>query len=316
VLEKSVTLCLPNGFCAGVERAVKMVELALERFGAPLYVHHEIVHNRYVVDQFRDQGVVFVDDLALVPSGSKLIFSAHGVSPEVRKKAEQAQLEVLDATCPLVTKVHIEAIRFARMGYRIFLIGHRDHVEVVGTLGESPEAIVVIEPRKPEEIAAQVAALPDERPRPMVYLTQTTLNVDDCLAVVRALRERFPELESPPKDDICYATTNRQEAVKALAPKVDFFLVLGSGNSSNSKRLVEVARQCGCEAELFENLEQVKAFDWSPWGPLGVTAGASTPDHFVQAVLAYLATETFVRRPDFLYAEEDVVFKMPRGLGV
>ena len=310
-MEKKIILCRPNGFCAGVERAIKIVDLALDVYGAPIYVNHEIVHNRFVVQMLARKGAVFVDDLEEVPPGSRLIYSAHGVSPEVRAKAKSRRLRELDATCPLVTKVHMEAVRFARKGYHIFLIGHANHVEVVGTHGEVPESITIVEPHSGPQLRQQIAQLPKPPGEKLIYLTQTTLNVDDCMAVVALLRERFPTLEGPPNDDICYATTNRQHAVKAIAADLDFFVVVGSPTSSNSKRLVEVARESGCPAQLFENAEALKQKSLRDIQRIGITAGASTPDVLVQEIIAYLQTRGFPQAETYHHVAENIHFTLP-----
>ena len=310
-MDKKVILCKPNGFCAGVDRAIKIVDLALDAYGAPIYVNHEIVHNQYVVNTLARKGAIFVDDLDEVPRGARLIYSAHGVSPEVREKARSRELRELDATCPLVTKVHMEAVRFARKGYHIFLIGHANHVEVIGTRGEVPEAITVVEPLRGEALEQYINDMPEPPGDKLIYLTQTTLNVDDCLAVVAALQRRFPSLVGPPNDDICYATTNRQNAVKAVADKVDFFIVVGSPTSSNSKRLVEVAREGGCRSGLFQDADELKDLDLGDIRQIGITAGASTPDLLVQNVISYLAGQGFVRFEEYDHIEEDMHFSVP-----
>ena len=311
-MTKTITICRPNGFCAGVERAIKIVDLALEAYGAPIYVNHEIVHNQHVVEELAQKGAIFVDDLDAVPRGSRLIFSAHGVSPEVRQKAVARQLDEIDATCPLVTKVHLEAIRYAKRGYHIFLIGHSNHVEVVGTFGEVPNHITVVEPLTGRELDAHVQDLQDPGPGPLVYLTQTTLNVDDCLTVVNALKKRFSHLEAPPKDDICYATSNRQNAVKAVAPLVDFFIVVGSPTSSNSRRLVEVALSLGCRAELVPSVAQLADIDLNEFQHIGVTAGASTPDVLVQGIIGQLSELGFGDVKEAEFVEEHMSFSLPK----
>lgn len=311
-MTKTITICRPNGFCAGVERAIKIVDLALDAYGAPIYVNHEIVHNQHVVDELAAKGAVFVDDLDDVPTGAKLIYSAHGVSPEVRFKAQTRQLQEIDATCPLVTKVHLEALRFARRGYHIFLIGHSNHVEVIGTYGEVPDHITIVEPLTGKAMDQLVEELPDPANDKMVYLTQTTLNVDDCLAVVEALKKRFPLIEAPPKDDICYATSNRQNAVKAVAPHVDFFIVVGSPSSSNSKRLVEVARSLECRAELVPSASQLDTVNLDGVSHVGITAGASTPDILVQGIINALKQRGFNKVLNSEFVEENMSFSLPR----
>ncbi|PIE02480.1 MAG: 4-hydroxy-3-methylbut-2-enyl diphosphate reductase [Acidobacteria bacterium] len=312
--EKKMILCVPHGFCAGVDRAVKMVELALEAYGTPLYVHHEIVHNEVVVNGLREKGVVFVNSIDDVPGNSRLIFSAHGVPPGVRRQAEELNLKTLDATCPLVTKVHLEAIRYAKKGYHIFLIGHKKHVEVQGTYGEAPESITIVEPANENSLKKNIARLTIPENHQLIYLTQTTLSVHDCNRVVQALKNRFPALTAPPKDDICYATTNRQNAVKATCSKVDFFVVIGSENSSNSRRLVEVALNEGVAAELFQNVEQLASRDWTSIVRIGVTAGASTPAVVINQIINFLQELGFDRESDMIYAEEKKMFSIPRDL--
>ncbi|MCB1042375.1 MAG: 4-hydroxy-3-methylbut-2-enyl diphosphate reductase [Acidobacteria bacterium] len=311
-MTKTITICRPNGFCAGVERAIKIVDLALEAYGAPIYVNHEIVHNQHVVDDLASKGAVFVDDLNDVPMGAKLIYSAHGVSPEVREKATTRGLEEIDATCPLVTKVHLEAIRFAKKGYHIFLIGHANHVEVIGTYGEVPDHITIVEPVDGPQLQAQIQALPQPEGEKTIYLTQTTLNVDDCMTVVKALKHRFPNLESPPKDDICYATSNRQNAVKAVAPHVDYFIVVGSPTSSNSRRLVEVARSLGCNADLIPSAAEMDSIDLKQVQHIGITAGASTPDILVQGIIHKLKQAGFSEVKESEFVEENMSFSLPK----
>lgn len=310
-MPKKIILCKPNGFCAGVERAIKIVDLALDAYGAPIYVNHEIVHNQYVVETLAAKGAIFVDHLDEVPKGERLIYSAHGVSPAVRQLAQQRRLRELDATCPLVTKVHMEALRFARKGYHIFLIGHANHVEVEGTYGEVPESMTIVEPLKGEALKAHVDSLPDPGNDHLIYLTQTTLNVDDCLQVVAALKKRFPTLIGPPKDDICYATTNRQDAVKAVAGKADFFIVVGSPTSSNSKRLVEVARDAGCPAQLFPDVTHLDQFDFATMNTIGISAGASTPDILIQAIIERLKSMGFEGVEDYHHVHESMSFAVP-----
>ena len=250
-----IILASPRGFCAGVNMAVESLELAIESFGPPVYVYHEIVHNKYVVESFRDKGAVFVDELSEVPEGSNLLFSAHGVSPQIRKVAKERQLFAIDATCPLVTKVHLEAIRFAKEGKTIVLIGHEGHDEVIGTMGEAPHAIKLVE--TPED----VDQLEVDNENELAYLTQTTLSVDDANRIIDRLRERFPNIQAPPKEDICYATQNRQEAVRILAQEVDVVIVLGSQNSSNSQRLRELGADYGIPAHLVDGPDDLQA-DW------------------------------------------------------
>jgi 4-hydroxy-3-methylbut-2-enyl diphosphate reductase len=298
----------PRGFCAGVDRAIDVVEIALQVYGPPVYVRHEIVHNRHVVEDLRRKGAVFTDDLADVPRGAIVIFSAHGVSPAVRREAAERGLKTLDATCPLVTKVHLEALRYAKEGFAIVLVGHRHHVEVQGTLGEAPEAIVVV------ESVAEAEALELQDPAKVAYITQTTLSVDDCRAIVDTLKRRLPAIREPAKDDICYATQNRQNAVKELARRCRVVLVVGAPASSNANRLVEVARNLGARAYLIESPEDVRAEWLEPGAPVGVTAGASTPEDVVQACVARLQELGGYRVEPFLLVEERVMFPLPGEL--
>jgi 4-hydroxy-3-methylbut-2-enyl diphosphate reductase len=302
----TIHLAGPRGFCAGVDRAIDIVEMALEVFGAPIYVRHEIVHNRHVVEALRAKGAVFVDELADVPSGSHVIFSAHGVSPAVRKEAVTRGLRAMDATCPLVTKVHLEALRYAKRGYTIVLVGHRHHVEVQGTLGEAPEHIVVVED------VAEAETLEVQDPGKIAYITQTTLSMDDCRAIVAVLRRRFPKIEEPTKDDICYATQNRQNAVKELAKRAGVVLVVGAPASSNANRLVEVAAQHGSTAYLIESPEDIRE-EWIH-GDVGITAGASSPEHVVQGCVERVAAMGDYRVEEFRLVEERVMFPLPGDL--
>ena len=271
-----IILANPRGFCAGVNMAIESLERALELFGSPLYVYHEIVHNRPVVERFRARGVVFVDDIAEVPHGATVLYSAHGVAPELRAAAERRHLRAIDATCPLVTKVHLEAVRFAGEGYTICLIGHEGHDEVIGTTGEAPENIVLV------ENAADVERLHFPAGTKLAYLTQTTLSVDDAEVIIRALRRRYPQIVGPSRDDICYATQNRQEAVKDLATEADVVVVLGSQNSSNSMRLAEIAQGAGKRAYLVDRVAELPE-DWATGAQtVLVTAGASAPEDVVE----------------------------------
>lgn len=298
----------PRGFCAGVIRAIEIVRLALQRLGRPVYVRREIVHNSYVVADLAAQGAIFVDHLDEVPEGAVLVFSAHGVSPEVRREADRRRLRVIDATCPLVTKVHLEAIRYAREGYTIVLVGHRDHDEVVGTLGEAPQAIRVI------SSVGEVEALEVPDPRRVVYLTQTTLSTDDTREIVGRLRERFPAIAAPPDPDICYATQNRQTAVKLIASRVDLILVVGARNSSNSNRLVEVAERAGARAHLIGSARDIRP-EWLALRPrIAVTAGASTPEVLVSDVVEHLRAHGCARVEELEVVHEDVRFSLPREL--
>ncbi|MGB6875506.1 MAG: 4-hydroxy-3-methylbut-2-enyl diphosphate reductase [Candidatus Acidiferrales bacterium] len=298
----------PRGFCAGVVRAVDIVELALEAYGAPVYVHHEIVHNRYVVDQLRQRGAIFVEAIAEVPIGAVLVFSAHGVPPRVREEATERQLRVIDATCPLVTKVHLEARKFAREGRTLILIGHRDHQEIVGTSGEAPLQTVVV------GSVEEVDKLEMEDPERLAYLTQTTLSLYDTQEIVSRLRQRFPKILGPASDDICYATQNRQEAVEALTREVDMILVVGSANSSNSNRLVEVAQRAGVAARLIEDGNDLKPAWFEDISRLGLTAGASAPEILVEQVSQRLANFGFTDQRDLDLIREDVRFTLPPEL--
>jgi 4-hydroxy-3-methylbut-2-enyl diphosphate reductase len=298
----------PRGFCAGVVRAIDVVRIALENLGPPIYVRKEIVHNRHVVSELAAQGAIFVDDLADVPSGAVVVFSAHGVSPAVRSEASARHLRVIDATCPLVTKVHLEAVRYVREGYMVILIGHRDHDEVVGTLGEAPGMIQLIS--SVDEVETVVA--PD--PHRVAYLTQTTLSVDDTRDVIDRLRIRFPALVGPGDQDICYATQNRQTAVKVIAARAQVILVVGARNSSNSNRLVEVAERAGTRAYLIESVNDVQPEWLAGCTRIGVTAGASTPDHLVTEVLEHLHRRGEFVAEHLTVVEEDVRFTLPREL--
>jgi 4-hydroxy-3-methylbut-2-enyl diphosphate reductase len=302
-----IVLAGPRGFCAGVERAIDIVELALEVCPPPVYVRREIVHNRHVVETLRAKGAIFVDELHEVPDDATVIFSAHGVSPAVREDAARRGLHVIDATCPLVTKVHLEAIRYAREDYSIVLIGHEDHDEVIGTLGEAPKRIHVI------ANAAAVATMEVPNPEKVAYLTQTTLSVDDTRDVIEALRRRFPRIVGPSRDDICYATQNRQAAVKTMAVDVDVVLVIGAANSSNANRLVEVAQSAGTQAYLINDVGDVRPEWLAHARRVGVTAGASTPEVLVtQTVDALRAAGAAVREVHVV--EEDVRFALPSEL--
>jgi 4-hydroxy-3-methylbut-2-en-1-yl diphosphate reductase len=306
--EKKVILLKPRGFCAGVVRAIDVVKIALDLYGSPIYVRKEIVHNRHVVDQLREAGAVFVEELDEVPEGARVIFSAHGVAPAVRAQARERRLRVIDATCPLVTKVHLEATRFARQGYTIVLIGHRDHDEVIGTLGEAPANTVLV------SNPADVDRLNPPDPERMVYLTQTTLSLDETRDIVARLKERFPAIVGPPAQDICYATENRQLAVKAAAPLCDVLLVVGSQNSSNSKRLVEVSKNNGVPAYLVDDSSQVNAAWIEGASTVALTAGASAPENLVEDLIAYLKARGFDRLEEMHLKEEDVRFTLPTQL--
>jgi len=305
-----IILANPRGFCAGVNMAIESLEQALKLFGTPLYVFHEIVHNRHVVERFRDRGVVFVDTLEEVPEGAHLLYSAHGVAPSIRQTAAQRRLHAIDATCPLVTKVHLEAVRFAREGYTILLIGHGGHDEVIGTMGEAPANIRLV------ENAAAVDALELPADARVAYLTQTTLSVDDAEVVIGALRRRFPHIVGPARDDICYATQNRQEAVKELVPEADVVLVLGSQNSSNSQRLAELARSMGKSAYLIDAVNEIKDSWFRETQTVVITAGASAPEEVVQECIAYLQYHHGATVESRTVREEHVSFPLPRELRV
>ncbi len=303
-----VLLANPRGFCAGVNMAIEALELALESCPPPIYVFHEIVHNKYVVDSFRARGVVFVDEVDEVPTGATLLFSAHGISPEVRAAARARKLQAIDATCPLVTKVHLEAIKYSKLGYTIFLIGHDGHDEVIGTMGEAPEAIVLVE----DEAAIDQLEVADETK--LAYLTQTTLSVDDAGRIIRRLREKFPTINAPPKDDICYATQNRQEAVARLAGEADIVLVLGSQNSSNSQRLAELGRQSGRPAYLIDGAADIDPRWLDDCETVLVTAGASAPEVVVEECLDWLREHHGATVEVRSIRQEDVTFPLPREL--
>jgi 4-hydroxy-3-methylbut-2-en-1-yl diphosphate reductase len=303
-----VLLASPRGFCAGVNMAIESLELALEALEPPIYVYHEIVHNKWVVEHFRARGVTFIDDLAAAPTGATLLFSAHGVSPEVRRVARERNLQAIDATCPLVTKVHLEAIKYAQAGFTILLIGHEGHDEVIGTMGEAPEAIILVE--KPEDVAALQVA--DERK--VAYLTQTTLSVDDANRIIERLKQRFPHIAAPPKDDICYATQNRQEAVSILAREADLAIVLGSQNSSNSQRLAELARERGIPAYLVDGPADLKPEWFNGVNTVVVTAGASAPEQVVDQCLEWLRDRFGATVEPRSIRQESVSFPLPREL--
>ena len=303
-----IVLARPRGFCAGVDRAIAIVERALEKFGAPVYVKHAIVHNRTVVDRLAKLGAVFVEELDDVPEGAQVIFSAHGVPPEAHDRARDRSLSVVDATCPLVTKVHMEAQRFSREDRKIFLIGHREHVEVIGTRGEAPQNIVVIGSREEAE-NVQVSD-----PKQVAYLTQTTLSMDDTREILDVLERRFPALKGPGKEDICYATQNRQNAVRKLTEITDLVLVVGSENSSNSNRLVEVARIGGTPAYLVESFRMVDPRWLEGVSCVGITAGASAPEDVVQDLVASLESMTHASIREVEVVAENVSFPMPVSL--
>jgi 4-hydroxy-3-methylbut-2-enyl diphosphate reductase len=303
-----IVVASPRGFCAGVSYAIDIVNLVLERHGPPVYVRHEIVHNRYVVEELRRKGARFIDDLDDAPAGSLLIFSAHGVSPAVRRQAEERCLRVIDATCPLVTKVHLEALRYARDGYSILLIGHRGHVEVEGTLGHAPEQIQLVETVADVE---RIAVADADR---VAVVTQTTLSVDDTRDIIDAIRRRFPKVCTPKKDDICYATQNRQTAVKELARQTGLVLVLGSPTSSNANRLAEVARNQGTSSRLIEDADDIEPSWLRGVAAIGLTAGASTPETLVAETIARLRRLGCGPVRDLVTAEEHITFPLPREL--
>jgi 4-hydroxy-3-methylbut-2-enyl diphosphate reductase len=288
--------------------AIECLERALEFFGPPLYVYHEIVHNKFVVDKFRRLGTVFVESLDEVPEGSPLLYSAHGVSPQIRDQARRRRLVAIDATCPLVIKVHLEAIRYANEGYTIILIGHEGHDEVIGTMGEAPHQMILV------ETAADVANLSVRDHAKVAYLTQTTLSVDDANIVIAALRKRFPRIANPPKDDICYATQNRQEAVRELAAQADLVMVLGSQNSSNSRRLAEIANVLGKPAHLIDGVREIREEWFRGVGTVLITAGASAPEEVVQECIDYLQREFGARIREETIREESVHFPLPKSL--
>ena len=308
----TILLASPRGFCAGVDRAIQIVEVALEKYGAPVYVRHEIVHNRFVVEGLEAKGAVFVDELNEIPDNVPVVFSAHGVPKAVPAEAERRKMFYLDATCPLVSKVHIEAERHHEQGRQVILIGHAGHPEVVGTMGQLPEGSVIL-----VENVADVGRIEVLDPGNLAYVTQTTLSLDDTAAIVAALQARFPAISKPRKEDICYATTNRQQAVKAIAPRADMVLVVGAPNSSNSMRLVEVARTHGCERAML--VQRASDIDWEALEDvrvLGVTAGASAPDILIQEVLQGARDRFDVTIEEVTLTREDVVFKLPRILTV
>ncbi len=304
-----ILLAKPRGFCAGVERAIEIVERALEQFGAPIYVRHEIVHNKTVVDDLRAKGAVFVEGLSEVPPGNTVIFSAHGVSKQVRAEAERRGLKVFDATCPLVTKVHMEVARMLRAGFEIVMIGHRGHPEAEGTMGQSERGMYLV------ETVADVTRLDVQHPGKLAFVTQTTLSVDDANSIVAALKARFPAIRGPKKDDICYATQNRQDAVKLMAPQCDVVIVVGSPNSSNSNRLREVAEHIGARAYMVDRAADLRPEWLAGKRRIGVTAGASAPEVLVSELIARLKAlgAGEVRALDGI--TERVVFSLPRGLG-
>jgi 4-hydroxy-3-methylbut-2-en-1-yl diphosphate reductase len=306
--KRKVVLASPRGFCAGVVRAIDIVNFALEAYGQPIYVRREIVHNKYVVNELRQKGIIFVNELDEAPVGGRVIFSAHGVAPEIRAAAKARRLKVIDATCPLVTKVHREAVKYARLGYAIVLIGHSDHDEVIGTLGEAPEAITVLD----DENDIDQLAIPD--PTHIVYLTQTTLSLNDTRHIVDKLRRKFPSIVAPGSEDICYATQNRQSAVLELTKKTELILVVGSANSSNSCRLVEVAQSAGTPAHLIDNIEDIQPSWLTGVKSIGLTAGASAPEGLVERVVHYLNDLGYPDVDTTIGTVEHVEFSLPPEL--
>lgn len=309
-MDKEVLLAQPRGFCAGVDRAIEIVERALAEFGAPIYVRHEIVHNAYVVADLRSKGAIFIEELQDVPAGNTVIFSAHGVSKAVQTEAEQRGLRVFDATCPLVTKVHVEVAKMRREGREIIMIGHDGHPEVEGTMGQAEEGMFLV------ETCEDVDKLDVKDPDRLAYVSQTTLSIDDTAEIIAALKRKFPNIAEPKKGDICYATTNRQEAVKFMAPQVELVIVVGSPNSSNSNRLREVAEKKGVAAYMVDNAEQINPVWLEGKSRIGVTAGASAPEILVQAVIDRLKQYGAKSVRPLSGVEENVTFPMPKGLSV
>lgn len=303
--DKTLLLLKPRGFCAGVVRAIDIVRIALEAFGPPIYVRKEIVHNRFVVEELQAKGAIFVDNVDEVPNGERVIYSAHGVSPEVRDSSEARGLRVIDATCPLVTKVHVEAVKFAKEGYSLILIGHHDHDEVIGTLGEAPLVTQVV--GSPEQVDSLSVPDPDR----VAYLTQTTLSLDETKDIIAALREKFPNIKGPAAQDICYATENRQVAVKQVASDADLLLVVGSDNSSNSNRLVEVARNLGTSSHLINSFRNIRPEWLENVKTIALTAGASAPECLVEEVVKFLGTKGFENVQEVEVMPENVRFGLP-----
>jgi 4-hydroxy-3-methylbut-2-enyl diphosphate reductase len=307
-MQQTILLANPRGFCAGVDRAIAIVEQALKKFGAPIYVRHEVVHNKFVVDNLKAKGAIFIEDLSEAPIGSTLIYSAHGVPLSVRKEAEQRSLNVFDATCPLVTKVHVEVKKMREAGQEIIMIGHKGHPEVEGTMGQSPDGMYLVDD------ASEVASLEVHNPDNLAYVTQTTLSVDDAARVVNALKARFPNIHGPKKDDICYATQNRQDAVKKLATECDLVIVVGSPNSSNSNRLREVAANAGIASYMVDNARELQANWLQGKQRIGVTAGASAPDVLVQGVIDRLKALGADSISTLDGIAENVNFPLPKAL--
>jgi 4-hydroxy-3-methylbut-2-enyl diphosphate reductase len=306
---KKIILLTPRGFCAGVVRAVDVVKIALNLYGAPIYVRKEIVHNRHVVDELRGAGAIFVEELTEVPVGARVIFSAHGVSPAVRQEARDRQLQVIDATCPLVTKVHLEAVKFAKKGFTIVLIGHKDHDEVIGTLGEAPQSTALV------STVADVDRLEVKDPERVSYITQTTLSLDETSEIVERLTQKYPKIQGPAAQDICYATENRQVAVKAVVPLCQTLLVVGSQNSSNSRRLVEVCEKMGVPAYLIDDMSEVRDEWLEGVDRVALTAGASAPENLVQELIESLRERGYDELEEMEIKEEDVRFNLPSELG-
>ncbi len=304
----SLILISPHGFCAGVERAVQMAEAMLRKFPKPVYCLKQIVHNRQIIEDLQSKGMVFVQDIREIPRGATVLFSAHGIPPAIREAARELGLKTVDATCPFVTKVHQEVKRFAAQGYSILLIGHHQHDEIIGVAGEAPGQITVISTAED----ARSVHVPD--PGKVAVLTQTTLSMDEVAHVMELLRERFPHLKTPPESDICYATRNRQQAVRLFARQADAVVVLGAENSSNSNRLVEVARAEGCSAYLASTLEKLDAIPLNGVSRLGITAGASTPEYFVRAAISHLEQKGFTSREELTLVKEDIHFQLPGDL--
>ena len=303
-----IILAAPRGFCAGVNMAIECLDLSIKTLGPPVYVYHEIVHNKYVVETFQGKGAIFVDSLEDVPRGSNLLFSAHGISPQIREQARERDLYAIDATCPLVTKVHLEAVRYAKEGFTILLIGHEGHDEVIGTMGEAPTSMMLVE----NEGEVDSIEVPDESK--VAYLTQTTLSVDDANRIIDKIRERFPEVKSPPKGDICYATQNRQEAVRIIADDVQLVLVVGSQNSSNSQRLKEIAIEQGKRAYLIDGVEDINNQWFQSVETLMITAGASAPENLVQDCIEYIREKFGAELESRVIREEKVHFNLPKEL--
>ena len=304
----NILLASPRGFCAGVNMAIDTLDTAIKLYGKPVYVFHEIVHNKHVVERFIREGAVFVDAVEEVPEGAVLLFSAHGVAPEVRSIAAARRLRAIDATCPLVTKVHLEAIKYAKAGYRLILIGHEGHDEVIGTMGQAPDAFTLV------ETDAEVDALPFGPDDRLAYLTQTTLSVDDASRIIARLKERFPQIVGPPKDDICYATQNRQEAVRLLSDEADLTLVLGSRNSSNSQRLAELARERDIPAYLIDGADEIDPAWFEGVKTVVITAGASAPESVVQDCIRWLRERFKATVEERTIRHEDVYFPLPKEL--